>query len=144
MDRPEFLRTKIENFPDDVIEQRKLNDIVDAKGFVVIRIKRSMYSLPYGGIIAQKLLEERVEKHGYRQSNQTPGFWKHGTHPISFTLIVDDFGVKYMKKEHDDHLIGVLEEFYEVEQDRKGKTHYGIILNWDYDWQQAHLLMPGY
>ena len=52
MDRPEFLRTKIENFPDDVIEQYKLKDIVDAKGFVMIRVEKGMYGLPYAGIIA--------------------------------------------------------------------------------------------
>ena len=32
MDRPEFLRIKVENFPGDVINQYKLKDIVDAKG----------------------------------------------------------------------------------------------------------------
>ena len=53
MDRPEFLRMKIENFPDDVIGQYKLKDIVDAKGFVMIRVEKGMYGQPYAGIIAR-------------------------------------------------------------------------------------------
>jgi len=144
MDRPEFLRMKIENFPDDVISQYKLKDIVDAKGFVMIRVEKGVYGLPYAGIIAQNLLEERLEKHGYKQSDQTPGFWTHATRPISFTLIVDDFGVKYVGKEHANHLIRVLEEFYEVEKDWKGKRYCGITLDWDYDRRKVHLSMPGY
>ena len=47
LDRPEFLHMKIENFPGGVITQYKLKDIVDAKGFVMIRV-----GLPYAGIIA--------------------------------------------------------------------------------------------
>jgi hypothetical protein len=42
-----------------------------------------MYGLPQAGIIAQQLLEERLAKHGYRQSKTTPGLWKHDTRPIS-------------------------------------------------------------
>ena len=103
-----------------------------------------MYGLPNVGIIAQKLLKEGPKKHGYKQNDQTPDFRKHDTHPISFTLIVDDFGMKYIKKEHADHLIWVLEEFYEVEKDWKGKKYCPITLNWDYNQRKVHLPMPGY
>ena len=144
MDRTEFLRMKIENFPDDVITQYKLKDIVEAKGFVIIRVEKGMYGLPYACIIEQNLLEETSETHGYTQSDQTPGFWTHAIRPISFTLIVDDFGVKYVGKEHVNHLIRVLEEFYEAEKDWKGKRYFGITLDWDYDQQKVHLLVPGY
>ena len=74
-------------------------------------MEKGIYGLPHAGIISQKLLKERLEKHGYRQSDETPGFWKHDTRPICFSLIVDDFGVKYVGEEHANHLIGVLEEF---------------------------------
>jgi hypothetical protein len=64
-----------------------------------------MYGLPQAGIIAQKLLEERLQKHGYRQSQTTPGLWKHDTRPISFSLVVNDFGVKYVGEENAQHLL---------------------------------------
>ena len=57
-----------------------------------------MYGLPQTGIIAQELLEKRLLKAGYHQSKVTPGYWKHDWQPISFTLVVDDFGVKYINK----------------------------------------------
>ena len=76
-----------------------------------------MYGLLHAGLIAYQLLEKRLEKYEYHQRNKTPGFWEHDTRPISFTLIVDDFGVKYVGKENTDHLINVLEEHYEVAED---------------------------
>ena len=59
-----------------------------------------MHGLPYAGITAQDFLTERLNDAGYRQSDKTPGFWKHNTRPIYFTLIVDTFGLKYIGKEH--------------------------------------------
>jgi hypothetical protein len=79
-----------------------------------------MYGLPQAGIIAQELLEERLLKAGYRQSKITPGYWKHDWRPISFTLVVDNFGVKYIGKEHVRHLIQTLKEHYEIEEDWEG------------------------
>ena len=76
-----------------------------------------MYSLPHVGIISQKLLKERLENHGYRQSDKTPGFWKHDTRPFSFTVIVDDFRAKYVGKKHANHLINVLNKHYTVTED---------------------------
>jgi hypothetical protein len=58
-------------------------------------------------MLAKKLLEKRltVNEHGYFQHRHTPGLWAHGrSHPIQFTLVVDDFGVKYVGKEHAEHL----------------------------------------
>ena len=79
-----------------------------------------MYGLPHAGIIAQKLLEEWLEKHDYRQSDKTSGFWKYDTRPISFTLIVDDVGVKYVSKKRANHLINVLKKHYTVAEDWEG------------------------
>ena len=49
-----------------------------------------------------------MNKPGNHQSKIIPGLWKHDTQPISFTLMVDNFGVKYVKEEHVEHLMIVL------------------------------------
>ena len=36
MERPEYLRMKIDNFPEDVIEQYGLKDKVDSEGFIIL------------------------------------------------------------------------------------------------------------
>ena len=73
-----------------------------------------------------------------------PGLWKHDWRPIQFTLVVDDFGVKYVGKEHALHLQQTLEEHYKVTNDWTGSRYIGITIDWDYKRRQVHLSMPGY
>jgi len=142
--RPEYLRLKLANFPEDVIEHYKLREKVDKKGTLYVKCSKGMYGLPHAGIIAQNLLTERLEAAGYYQSDKTPGFWRHETRPICFTLIVDDFGVKYVGEEHAQHLIDVLKKHYTVAEDWNGEKYSGITLDWDYVRREVHLSMPGY
>ena len=107
-------------------------------------VQQGMYGPPQGGIIAQELLEERLKKVGYTQSKLTSGYWKHKWRPISFILVVDDFGVKYIGKEHVMHLIKMLKQHYEVEEDWEGQQYLGITLVWDYKNCKVHLSMPEY
>ena len=60
-----------------------------------------------------------------------PGLWKHETRPIQYTLVVNDFGVKYNRHEHAEHLKKVLEEHYKVTTDWSGSQYIGIHLKWD-------------
>jgi hypothetical protein len=78
------------------------------------------------------------------RGNNTPGLWKHKPRPISFTLVVDDFGVKYVGKEHIDHLNWCIKQKYEFTEDRTGDLYCGIKLNWDYHARMLDILMPGY
>ena len=76
-----------------------------------------MYGLPQAGILANKLLKERLLQNDYFEVPHTPGIFRHKTRPVWFTLVVDDFGIKYVGKEHAQHLLNVLKEFYEIEED---------------------------
>ena len=58
MDRYEFMRMKLEIFPDDVIEEYNLRDKVEPNGYVYIEVRKGMYGLPQAGLLAQKLLEK--------------------------------------------------------------------------------------
>ena len=67
---------------------------------------------------------------------------RDSSYPI--TLVVDDFGVKYVGKEHALHLKAVLEEHYAITEDWSGGRYTGLTLDWDYARGQVHLSMPGY
>ena len=142
--RYEYFRLRIADLPEDVIKQYKLQEKATKDGFVYVEIRRGMYGMPHSGLIAQELLETRLEKHGYKQSKLTPGFWTHKWRPISFSLVVDDFGVKYIGKQHVMHLIQALQENYEISQDWTGSKYCGLELDWDYKRREVHLSMPGY
>merc|ERR1712115_330883 len=135
---------KLSHFPEDVIDHYKLKDKVDEKGNLYIHVEKGMYGLPQASKIANKLLEERLKQFDYEQSTVTPGFWKHKWRPISFTLVVGDFGVKYVGEKHLTHLLTALRKFYVVDKNEKGDKHCGITLDWGYNKKQVHLSMPGY
>ena len=94
--RFEYVRLKLSDMPDDVIEHYNLKEKATPDGSVYVCVKRGMYGLPQAGILAQELLEERLQKEGYYQSSYTPGLWLHKWRPVTFSLCVDDFGVKYV------------------------------------------------
>ena len=62
----------------------------------------------------------------------TPGLWHHRWRPTHFVLIVDDFGVEYVKKKDTDHLQKVLKTHHKISQDWEGKNFSGINLEWNY------------
>ena len=62
----------------------------------------------------------------------TQGLWEHHTRPVWFNLVVDDFGIKYIGKEHADHLLPVLRDEYTVKVDWTGNQYFGINLSWNY------------
>jgi hypothetical protein len=121
-----------------------LHKKVTEEGYVYVEIQKGMYGLPQAGILAQELLEKRLNEHGYSQSKAVPGLWTHKTRPILFTLVVDDFRVKYVGKEHAMHLISILKQHYEISEDWTGSKYIGITFEWDYRKCRVHLSMPGY
>ena len=56
----------------------------------------------------------------YHQAKCTQGLFKHETRDISFTLVVDDLGIKHTDKADVDHLIASLEEVYTMTLDMDG------------------------
>ena len=94
MKRYEYMQIKITDMPEEVIEHYKLREIVTEDGYVHCEIQKGMYGLPQAGIIAQELLQERLAKVGYHQSQIIPGLWTHKTRNIWFTLVVNDFAIK--------------------------------------------------
>jgi hypothetical protein len=139
-----YFRMKIDLFPQDIIDKYNLHDNVDANRNVFCKVCCGMYGLPQAGIIAQELIKKWLIVAGHQQSKITPGYWTHNWQPISFMLVVDDFGVKYINKDDVTHLLDVLQKDYEVDTDWEVTRYLGLTLNWDYKNRCVHLSMPGY
>jgi len=145
MERPEYMHLKQSNIPEEIFEQEyKLREIATPDGHVYAEITKGMYGLPLAGIIAQVSLEERLDKIGYPQSIIIPGLWTHATRPILFSLVVDDFAVKYTRREDTEHLMKALKKDYLATQDWTGMKYLGLTIEWDYENEQVHLWMPRY
>ena len=57
---------------------------------------------------------------------------------------MDNFGVKYVGKDHADHLIKCIKENYDITEDWEGKRYLGLAFDWNYDTCSVHLSMPNY
>jgi hypothetical protein len=110
MTRYEHMQLKLSNMPEDIIAYYHLLGIATPNGYLYCKIHQGMHGLPQAGIIAQELLAKRLKEHGYNQSKTTPGLWTHEWCPITFSLIVNNFGVKYIREEHAQHLIQMLQK----------------------------------
>ena len=102
MERFEYMRLKMEDIPENVIEKYELKSR-EENGQVYVKTRKGIYGLPQAGILAHKFLEKRLKKKGYYESMYTPGLWFHECRPIQLSLVVDDFGVKYVGEEHAKH-----------------------------------------
>ena len=142
--RPEFARIRLEDLPEEIIDEYKLREKAKTDGWVYIRITKGMYGLPQSGALANELLEKRLNAEGYFQSKFVPGLWKHRTRDLQFVLIVDDFGIKYLREDDLNHLITALKQHYEVTLDKEGKEFVKIKLDWDYKQGKVHLSMKPY
>jgi hypothetical protein len=105
---------------------------------IYIQANRGMYGLPQSGLLANELLEKQLNKIGYHQSMLVPGLWSHTWRPVHFTLVIDDFRVKYVGKKHAIHLKQNLKENYKLTLKWDGQQYIGITLDWDYNRQQVH------
>jgi hypothetical protein len=113
-------------------------------GHVYIEVQNGMYGLPQSGILSNQLIARCLAIHGYHQAKLTLGLWRHVTCPFQCTLVVDDFGVQYVGKEHAQHLIDALETNYTVSKDWTSRLYCGITLKLDYENKHVDLSMPGY
>ena len=76
-----------------------------------MEIQKEVYGLPQSGKIANDKLKLHLVKFGYEPSLINPGLWQHQTRPFQFSLVVDNFGVKYEHQEDINHLLNALKKF---------------------------------
>jgi hypothetical protein len=141
--RFECMKMLLSRFPEEIVDKYNLGALA-VDGWVYIEIIKGMYVLKQAGLLANQLLQTRLEPFGYYPSHHTPGIWLHKTRPIAFSLVVDDFAVKYVGKQHADHLINALLKSYELTTDWAAKVYSGMTLKWDYKNRTCDISMPGY
>ena len=64
--RPEYIRINIKDIPEEIFSEYNLREIALPNGSVHIVANRGMYGLPQSGLLANELLEKRLNKRGYR------------------------------------------------------------------------------
>ena len=92
--------------------------------------------------MANNRLKIHLTKFGYSPVARTPSLWKHATKDICFSLVVNDFGVKYFGRDTADHLVQALKKIYTISLDWNGSLYWGLNIIWDYDKSICDIYMP--
>ena len=82
-------------FPQEFIDQYNLKDLIAADGYVYMDIRKGMPGLKQSGRLASNRLNNNLARNGYSLVPHTPSLWRHHTSDLVFSLVVDDFGIKY-------------------------------------------------
>jgi hypothetical protein len=71
--------------------------------------------------------------YGYTPTKQSSLGLCHNTNcPVTFSLVIDDFGVKCFDHKHAKHPINTLQELSKITIQWEGELYCGIPLKWDY------------
>ena len=143
MARYKYTKTALACIPDKIIDQYNLRAL-SSDGWVYLEILKGMPGLKQAGRIANYRLKAHLAHFGFAPVPRTPALWKNTTNPIIFSLVVDDFGVKYIGKENDDHLIQSLQKLYTISIDWNGPLFCGLTIDWDYAARTCNISMPKY
>ena len=94
MAKHEYYKISINLIPQEVIDEYNLMD-KQINCFLYVRVEKGMYGLVQAVIIAHTALKEHLQPFGYEPAPITPGLWRQNKNGINFTLVVDNFGIKY-------------------------------------------------
>ena len=131
-------------FPTEFVEHYNLKDLVDENGFIHMEIRGGMYGLPQARRLAHDKLVTHLAPYGYTPARFTPGLWVHSKLKPTFTLVVDNFGIKHLAIQDVLHLKQALETKYTITVDYSGSLYIGVSLNWNYIKKEVTCSMPGY
>jgi hypothetical protein len=114
----QYMKVHRRYVPQEIIDEYGLtDDDFDAQGYIYLEIQKGMYGLKEAGILAFEQLQAHLKPYGYEPMSFTPGLWRHVTRRTTFTLAVDDFGIKYFSKADAEHLFSALRDKYTITTD---------------------------
>ena len=143
MNRPEYMRIPLKIIPQQIIDDYHLTELAH-NGYIYFQVDKGLYGLVQAGKLAYDQLLQRLTAADFYPAPHAPGLFLHKTRPISFTLCVDDFGIKYTRKQDIDYLINTIQQHYKVTIDWTGSNYLGLTLDWDYNNKTVDISMPGY
>ena len=144
LDRKEYMRISLKHIPSDIQERYNIASMVH-NGNVLMEISKGIYGLPQAGKLAQDRLVKHLATHNYIQCVNTPCLFINKENGVTFTLVVDDFLIKYKQRSAVDHLFSVLRELYEITTDFSPTLKYvGITLRHNRKKRYIDMSIPGY
>ena len=100
--------------------------------WVCFEIFHERYGVPQSVKLANDLLQTRLEDAQYYEKATTMGLLRHKWRSIQFVIIVENFGLEYVRKQDADHLSSVLKNHHYIYRYWEGNKFAGIDLYWNF------------
>ena len=113
---PEYMQIPLHIISESIVDHYQLQSI-SHNNKVYIKIINGMYGIPQAGILSYLDLCQQLQKFNFFSSKITPGLWTYQNRPISFSLVVDDFGIKYTNVEDAHFILNSLQKKYKITTD---------------------------
>jgi hypothetical protein len=144
-DQWEYMVMNINDIPPEIIDTYHLKDFLapgDTK--VYFEVVKALYGMKQAGYLANRDVVEHLNNNGYTAQDNTPCLFQ--SDGIEFTLVTDDFGVRYENKAAADKLLEVMSRKYPMTHDWSGKKYIGFDLLFDYtpSARRVEMSMKGY
>jgi hypothetical protein len=143
MERSEYMKLTRKQVPQSIIDKYQLEHLF-VNNSIMVEIMKGIYGLPQAGKLAQDRLIKHLEANDYYLVKHTQCLFRHKTRDIAFTLVVDDFGIKYKTSSDSQHLIDTLQKLYVITIDPKGSKYVGLTIDYDKAGRKLEISMPGY
>jgi hypothetical protein len=139
MSTPEYMVISARHIPSVIRSEYAL----PPTGNIFVTITKGMYGLAQAGRLAQDRLKDHLLTYGYSEAPSTPCLFTHSSRPTKFSLVVDDFGIKYSTTDDLDHLLNALRDMYIITTDPIGASYLGLTINYDRPSRRIHVSLPG-
>ena len=94
MNQYEDMQIPVTYIPGYIMFQNNLVSLA-VNNNILVKIRKGIYKLPHAGLIVQQRLNKYFYQYEYTSAESALGIYTHHARKTTFTLIVDDFGLKY-------------------------------------------------
>ena len=111
----EYVKFKVDLIPPRIIQFYKIQHLIH-KRYIYTKINKAWHGLKNSGCIAHDDLVQHLQKHRFVQAQKKMDC-SRTYRDISFTLVVDNFVLKFTNKQDCDYLIKIMREKYKFKVD---------------------------
>ena len=119
-------------------------DTLQRNGLVLMQLNKSIYGLPQAGILSQQRLVNHIKTYGYTECENTSCLFQHQTRHTNFTLVVDNFLVKYDSEHDANHLLSALSQIYSLLTNWDATLYFGMTIRYSKGSPTLTISMPSY
>ena len=145
LEKAEYMTLALSLFPPSCRKQFGIDHLPEGS-LTYWQIDKALYGMPQAGLLFQRELITHLSSNGYHMSKTTECLFVHESNGVSFLLWVDDFLVKFKRKDRAaiDHLISSLRKRYTITVDWTGSSYIGLDIHRDIVANKLTISMEGY